>query len=824
MATASNYTPVITNPDLVEQTKNSTPFRPPITTVLTISKQSNDIYRSKPSTPPPIAISIKPTTNSPLSTPPASPLLPPSPLNNNNNNEHQEEDDEEREIKLPPSPPNGSTSANDMSIDGDDDERDESDDDSKLSTPLLNPLNILEWIRHEDIEIGLISASTLAAALDYHYSTPLPDVELLFPWLHGIHPKNKFQKAFLDPMKRYRDKVNSWSEEDDAIIESLTFGLPQGVRGVMVIKVGDEENIRGSLVGSVVPDEILCKKDGDEDKENENEYIARFLCLDPVEGISLRNFQIQVAKWSTVSDLIVYGADPNDRAKVMSMAVVLATAQREFKLANPNIPAYKTFVVHDSMDEILKEAPHIVTLPPNKSIYEDDELLLKNWDSHFLLHERIEMSMMSSASQIGGAFEPYPTSNVWLGNTVNFESYIELYYRRTEESLDPELQETLKSRNWITFIECCDGAQLPQASHLNQYIQEAEQLLVLQAQPKNELLSDRSITPLTIRFPCSGSISLASYTQDEFQSIITLCKLIYLRSRVEYRGQAAGVLIYCNDGYTETSLLALAYVIYSTGVSTSQAWINLHTKYGRPFFSFPLDVIVLLTLEKALLENSPVTPNKDLETINVNDPLKTCEPWFSKLDGSLPSRILPHMYRGSLVHAENPEMLIKLGIKRILSVGETLSWMDYSKSCSQSDGKVLYENPYNGLSQLIYMDNIQDDGVDALMNSLSECLEFLDEGYRLGEPTLVHCRVGVSRSATVCIAEVMKRLGVGLPRAYLFVRVRRLNVIIQPNLRFMFELVKWEELHRLNGEGWLREVDWHVLCREIATMNKAYIA
>ena len=41
----------------------------------------------------------------------------------------------------------------------------------------------------------------------------------------------------------------------------------------------------------------------------------------------------------------------------------------------------------------------------------------------------------------------------------------------------------------------------------------------------------------------------------------------------------------------------------------------------------------------------------------------------------------------------------------------------------------------------------------------------LDEGRRRGEPTLVHCRVGVSRSATICIAEVIRSLGLSLPRA-----------------------------------------------------------
>jgi dual specificity MAP kinase phosphatase len=96
----------------------------------------------------------------------------------------------------------------------------------------------------------------------------------------------------------------------------------------------------------------------------------------------------------------------------------------------------------------------------------------------------------------------------------------------------------------------------------------------------------------------------------------------------------------------------------------------------------------------------------------------------------------------------------------------------------------------------------------------------------------------------------MRKTTLSLPRAYLFVRARRLNVIIQPNLRFMYELMKWEELEFARnlerqskeattvsnadctdaddvgggGKEYRREMEWAWLCKEIADLNKTYTA
>ena len=75
----------------------------------------------------------------------------------------------------------------------------------------------------------------------------------------------------------------------------------------------------------------------------------------------------------------------------------------------------------------------------------------------------------------------------------------------------------------------------------------------------------------------------------------------------------------------------------------------------------------------------------------------------------------------------------------------------------------------------------------------------------------------------------MRTLNMSFPRAYCFVRARRLNVIIQPHLRFAYELLKWEEALATKalaadggGAGAKRELEWGEIAREVALMNRPY--
>jgi dual specificity MAP kinase phosphatase len=140
------------------------------------------------------------------------------------------------------------------------------------------------------------------------------------------------------------------------------------------------------------------------------------------------------------------------------------------------------------------------------------------------------------------------------------------------------------------------------------------------------------------------------------------------------------------------------------------------------------------------------------------------------MDGSFPSRILPYLYLGNLTHANNPELLWELGIRRVLSIGEAVNWSDEDRATWGQDN-------------LMYIDNVQDNGIDPLCQEYDRCLDFIgmfgnmllsdyqvtdfftEKGKREGTATLVHCRVGVSRSASICIAEVMACKKLSFPRA-----------------------------------------------------------
>ncbi|KFH44224.1 Dual specificity protein phosphatase-like protein [Hapsidospora chrysogenum ATCC 11550] len=606
------------------------------------------------------------------------------------------------------------------------------------------------------LSIYELDAGAVAHAVDVSSRQLLPDPALVFPWLHGLHPHNHIQQAFFNARKRTNRKA------------------PYCLRGVTLVKAdGDLAVCR--LKGALAPEELIHTGPNPE-----------FLEADPLEGFSVRNFHIQSAKIALTSDIVVYGDRPELTRQVAWDFAAAQSRWRE-KHVGPgdHFPEYNTFVCTSDFREFEEEHGEIVAIDSRG--YATGHVL------DFVQQERKEMWDITAASEI--------SHNVFMGPTPELGS--------------PE------ERRYDILIECSDNGRLNPVT------------LQLVAESAGD-----AVTQPFHDFPSSGSIPPPSkYSHGEADAIIETCKWIYhlahgtrpnMRDHTDIDGDSCmssaeddsedgatqyeprKILIHCGDGYTESSMLGIAYFSFSTGRPIPEAWLDLHKAKGRNFFAYPSDVALLKAIAPRLLTESPACASKSL--LEITNMVRNEPSWFPGLDGSLPSRILDYLYLGNLGHANNPNLLKELGIHQVLSVGETVMWPDGVDESWGDDDVCVVEG-------------VQDNGIDPLMDHFARCLEFIDRGRRNGTATLVHCRVGVSRSATICIAEVMRAMGMSFPRAYCFVRARRLNVIIQPHLRFAYELLRWEECLQQNGDPSApvkHEMEWGEITREIALMNRPY--
>ena len=106
-----------------------------------------------------------------------------------------------------------------------------------------------------------------------------------------------------------------------------------------------------------------------------------------------------------------------------------------------------------------------------------------------------------------------------------------------------------------------------------------------------------------------------------------------------------------------------------------------------------------------------------------------------------------------------------------------------------------------------------DDSVDAdILQHLRFCVDKIEETRQNDGRTLVHCMMGMSRSASVCIAYLMQYKHMTLREAYYHVKSKR--SIIRPNPAFWEQLIQFEyELYQQNSvemmpftAGWLPDV------------------
>ena len=506
-----------------------------------------------------------------------------------------------------------------------------------------------------------IDAAGIVAALDHLARQPLPDPSQVFPWFHGLHPCNHIQQAFFIARRRNLRKT------------------PKCLRGITIVKAGGDLSC-ARLKGAIAPEEFLLQASTG----------AIFRDVDPKEGFSVRNFHIQAAKSAMLSDIVVYG---DDRSEVQRLARDVAAAQHAWRETHEEkgheLPQYHTFICMSPFEEFEEQYPEIV------STNSQGQMTGRVMD--FFHQERLEMCTMTKASEID--------HNVWLGPTPDL-------------AIDPALKEM--DEQFDILIECSDLGRLNP--------------LALQVIAEGN--DDPSLNPTYLEVPSSGSIMPPTWSHTEADGILETCKWLYylshgtLPTRSHHQNTDAEgdspmpllsqppharirerkILIHCTDGYTESTLLALSYFTYATGLPVPAAWLDLHVSKRRNFFAYPSDVALLTFIAPRLLAESPAHIDKPL--LEISTIAKDEPQWIKNMDGSLPSRVTDYMYLGNLGHANNPELLKKMGILQILSVGETATWKDG-------------EMEKWGVENVMVVQRVQDNGVDPLTEEFDRCLEFI---------------------------------------------------------------------------------------------------
>ncbi|GAA5900034.1 hypothetical protein JCM8208_005572 [Rhodotorula glutinis] len=633
---------------------------------------------------------------------------------------------------------------------------------------------------------------------------------------------------------------------------------------------------------------------------------------DSFANVNLRHFRLQAAKYATVSDVVVYGENGIEESVVETAAKVREAMDREYERRGGEGIRYNVFVVSDPFSAFERSFPKLVCI--------DSHGFPRN-RLNFFDREREEMRVLTEKSEIG--------PNVWLGNTQDVPQAT----KRSRPTSSDSASSLLDDGNPFSFaicVEAHDRAPLVTAELLGtadqalglleqqgQVITEVHQIQTLEegvVEHKETIVRPHTDDIIHLEsLSTASALGSSARAQRAFtDQLVDLA--VWIRDQASPNPLLHGdrvprrVLLHCGDGYTETTLLALAYVMASRRISAPDAYLFLQLDAERSFFSYPTDRELVLEIERRVKdvlqheddeerharrwiaeqraiatvghavaqasragEGEPAQDKLDLGEFGVvgaataagsscgmersdsgfvdstsdasEDPVALAkgraaleaearrieehierelgprpemplacpvkDAWFfgKTFEGHFPSRIMPHLYLGNVNHAQNALMLKELGITHVVSLGETALYPPRSpgplasiasafRSSSPTDSppvNSLWHEERLGNIAVLDMQAIADDGIDSIRPCIDEALDFISEARRQGGRVLVHCKVGVSRSASIVIASLMRDVGLDLASAYLVVRSRRLNILIQPNLPFMAALHAYEQ-------------------------------
>uniref|UniRef100_A0A7R9YSG4 Protein-serine/threonine phosphatase n=1 Tax=Chlamydomonas euryale TaxID=1486919 RepID=A0A7R9YSG4_9CHLO len=152
------------------------------------------------------------------------------------------------------------------------------------------------------------------------------------------------------------------------------------------------------------------------------------------------------------------------------------------------------------------------------------------------------------------------------------------------------------------------------------------------------------------------------------------------------------------------------------------------------------------------------------------------------------SAVLPQLLLSGKEAEKDVELLRELGVTHVLQIG-----VELRPSHDEERG-------FSYLSLPAYDLEDQD-----ILSLLPKGFEFIDSAIKARGKVLVHCAAGVSRSASVCIAYLMRSERTSFVQAH--ARVKAARPIVAPNLGFclqlyLFEAERWVGFEEWSKSGW----------------------
>ncbi|KAK9687245.1 tyrosine/serine/threonine protein phosphatase [Basidiobolus ranarum] len=161
-----------------------------------------------------------------------------------------------------------------------------------------------------------------------------------------------------------------------------------------------------------------------------------------------------------------------------------------------------------------------------------------------------------------------------------------------------------------------------------------------------------------------------------------------------------------------------------------------------------------------------------------------------------PICILPNLYLGSEQNAQDKDKLGQSNIHFILNVAQEVDSPFFTEGETEAESNISL-TPGSTPHALKYKKVNWSHNQERLSKDFSELFAFIDQARITGSGVLVHCQCGISRSASLVIAYVMRTLHLSLNQAYAFVKVR--SPSISPNLSLVYQLIELESSLNLDG-------------------------